>query len=311
MKVFVTGGAGVIGSELVPILVGLGHEVIVGDVKARPSKFHDSVTYLRMDLNDLDQEDFSNFGVDVIFHLAATFERSTESLGFWEENYRHNVQLSHHVVNMARYASTVKRLVFASSYLIYDPSQYLFSEVPSTPVILAEGSAISPRNLVGVAKLYHEAELRFLAQFDESKFTSVSARIFRGYGKGSRDVISRWVRSILKSEPVTVFRPEGLFDYIFAADTAEALVALAFETSEPGPVNVGSGQARSVAEILEFLGEEFPSMKVIWEVSQDSFEASQSSNALIGELTQWKPRYSLEQGIKEIIEFERARLLSQ
>jgi len=46
---------------------------------------------------------------------------------------------------------------------------------------------------------------------------------FPRYGCNSRDVISRWVRALLAGEPISVFRPEGIFDYIYAADSAKAL----------------------------------------------------------------------------------------
>jgi carbamoyl-phosphate synthase large subunit len=62
-----------------------------------------------------------------VIHLAATFERSAESYEFWEENFRHNVRLSHHLMSLAKDAPSVKRVVFASSYLIYDPSLYQIS----------------------------------------------------------------------------------------------------------------------------------------------------------------------------------------
>ena len=52
-RVFVTGGAGVIGLELVPKLVAEGAEVLVGDLKPRPSAFSAKVRYREGDLNDL------------------------------------------------------------------------------------------------------------------------------------------------------------------------------------------------------------------------------------------------------------------
>ena len=57
---------------------------------------------------------------------------------------------------------------------------------------------------------------------------SVSARIFRVYGRGSRDVVSRWIRSLTQAPdlPLTVFRKEGRFDYVYAGDVAEGLLRL-------------------------------------------------------------------------------------
>ena len=77
---------------------------------------------------------------------------------------------------------------------------------------------------------------------------SACARIFRGYGCNSRDVISRWVRALLAGEPINVFRPEGIFDYIYAEDSAEGLIRLA-ESNVTGIINLGTGRGRRVQEV--------------------------------------------------------------
>ncbi len=55
----------------------------------------------------------------------------------------------------------------------------------------------------------------------------ICARIFRSYGKNSRDIISRWIRALLNNSELTVYRKEGLFDYIYAEEVAEGLIKLA------------------------------------------------------------------------------------
>ena len=51
-NIFVTGGAGVIGQQLVPMLLEAGHNVFVGDLKEKPSSFGSDVYYIKGDLND-------------------------------------------------------------------------------------------------------------------------------------------------------------------------------------------------------------------------------------------------------------------
>jgi carbamoyl-phosphate synthase large subunit len=135
-KIFVSGGAGVIGLELVPILLKQGHQVIVGDLKNRPLSFPKEVIYIQGDLNDLNKHDLENIAPEIFIHLAATFERSTESYEFWKENFKHNVLLSHHIMSLMKEQKTLERIVFASSYLIYDPNLYQFSEPSSTVTYL-------------------------------------------------------------------------------------------------------------------------------------------------------------------------------
>ncbi len=308
LRVFVTGGAGVIGMELVPRLVDLGADILVGDLKPLPNIFRGSVRYRQGDLNELTEAELQAFDPEIIIHLAATFERSTETSAFWDENFHHNVKLSHHLMGLARNCLQLKRVVFASSYLIYDPSFYQFDSPQANPVKLAEDNPIRPRNLTGMAKLSHEQELQFLASFPDCRFSTLCVRIYRGYGCRSRDVISRWIRSLLKGDAITVYRPEGFFDYIYAADSAEGLIRLSMCDKASGIVNLGTGCSRRVAEVVNLMRLYFPSAVIENADSDIPFEASEASTDKLESLIGWRPTKTLEETIPEMIAFEREQL---
>lgn len=305
-RVFISGGAGVIGSELVRRLHVQGAHVFVGDLKPRPVAFPPAIRYRQGDLNEISREELLEFDPDYYFHLAAAFERSEETLDFWEENYRHNVQLSHYLIDCLKEAKTLRRVLFASSYLIYDPALYSFSHPADLAVSLNELSPIRPRNLCGIAKLHHEQELKFLQHFSGGKWTAVCARIFRSYGRNSRDVISRWIRSLLKGESIEVYAPEGMFDFVFADDVAEGLERLGL-TAFSGVINLGSGKARTVTDVLRILGRYFPQMQ--WSVHPAAipFEASEADMELFRQAAGWAPSMRLEEAIPHLIEYEQAR----
>jgi len=305
-RVFVSGGAGVIGREIVAKLTSRGATVLVGDLKPRPEDFPAAVLYRQGDLNTMTEAELESFAPDLFIHLAATFERSSETYGFWEENFRHNVRLSHHLMTLAKDLPGLKRVVFASSYLIYDPALYQFAAPQAQARALKESDPIRPRNLTGMAKLGHEIELRFLEEFRSADFTAACARIFRGYGCNARDVISRWIRLLLKGEPITLYRPEGLFDYIYAKDSAEGLIRLAL-ADVAGIVNLGSGRARRVQEVVDILRRHFPQMQAETAASDIAFEASCADTTAWRAATGWLPEYDLEHAIAEMIAFEKAK----
>ena len=309
-RVFVSGGAGVIGREMIPRLMDRGATVLVGDLKPRPRQFPAAVHYRQGDLNTLAQSELEAFAPEIFIHLAATFERSTESYSFWEENFWHNVRLSHHLMTIAKDSPSLKRVVFASSYLIYDPALYQFATQQPQPVALKESDPILPRNLTGMAKLAHEIELRFLDGFRGEAFTTACARIFRGYGCNSRDVISRWVRALLAGESITVYRPEGMFDYVYAVDSAEGLIRLA-HSSVTGVINLGTGRARRVQEVVDVLRTHFPDLRTEEATSEIPFEASQADVSAYRAAVGWTPEYDLEHAIPEIIAYERSKQAEQ
>ena len=151
----------------------------------------------------------------------------------------------------------------------------------------------------------HEEELDFLAQFAGTPYTSVSARIFRVYGRGSKDIVSRWVRSLIEdpSRPLEAFRVEGMFDYVYAGDVAEGLLRLG-SGDATGPVNLASGRARRVSELLDILAEQFHGATWSEGPSDILYEAHQADLARLQALTGWRPPTSLEQGIEILTEHE-------
>lgn len=308
-RIFVSGGAGVIGRVLVEKLLSEGGEVFIGDLKSCPAEWTEKVKYRQGDLNYISEAELLTFNPQVFFHLAATFERSVETFEFWDENYRHNLRLSNYLMSILKKSSALERVVFASSYLIYNSDQYLFDRPAEKALRLEEDNPICPRNLCGTAKLMHEMELEFLGHFPQVKFSTVSARIFRVYGKNSRDIISRWIRALLKEEEIIVYKEEGLFDYIYAGEVAEGLFRLA-QSDVTGIVNLGNDNARRVSEVLDVLKRYFPDMKVRKEDSDIQYEASQANMDKFNELIGWKPSRQLEDVIPELIEHEKMQKAS-
>lgn len=306
-RIFISGGAGVIGTALVELLLKAGADLYVGDLKFCPREWLGKLKYRQGDLNTITSEDLLSFDPEIFFHLAATFERSEETLPFFSENFHHNVQLSHYLMNILKGGNSLQKVVFASSYLIYDPSLYLFETPQDKPAILSEESPICPRNTCGGAKLFHEIELKLIEHFLKDRASFISARIFRVYGCRSRDVISRWIRAAIRNEAITVFRPEGVFDYIFAEDVAEALLRLA-STPYNGIVNVGSGNSQSVQSVVDLLLRHFSLLKMEMAASTIPFEHSQAEIKKLKNWTGWEPGYRLETGISKIIEFEKKAL---
>lgn len=304
-KVLVTGGAGVIGKELIGMLLRQGAIVRCVDFQEKPSELRD-IEYFQMDLSKSDNQFLFRFEPEYVFHLAADFERTEERKEFWESNFRNNILVSHYLIDQIIKSPSLKKVIFASSYLIYDKTQYNNIEEQN---ILTENSTISPRNMVGVAKLQTETDLEFLSTHNEYPFDCVSARIFRVYGKGSRDVISRWVRDILQKKEILLFNENNRFDYIFARDVATGILKLGENNNAKGIYNLGTGVSYKVKDVVAILHKNLGDFNISTvESRKDLFESSCADITRLKNELSWSAEYSLEAGIKEIISYEKKRI---
>lgn len=246
--VLVTGGAGVIGRELISKLTSRGANIICYDIAKKPLQFPKSVTYRQYDLSTIDPTNISAIEADYFFHLAATFERTSESPEFWNNNFQNNIILSHKILEGAMTPPHMGKIIFASSYLIYDPLRYLTKKPLNKPHLLSESDPINPRNLIGTSKYYTEKELSFINTLNID-MCCMSARIFRVYGCGSKDIVSRWIRAAINGETLEIYNKKNIFDYIYAGDVAEGLIRLAESGKKSDIVNLGTGMPLSLIHI--------------------------------------------------------------
>jgi carbamoyl-phosphate synthase large subunit len=208
------------------------------------------------------------------------------------------------VTTLARRCESVRRVVFASSYDVYDPALYCLQTPKQTAASLTEDDPVHPAGLSGMAKLAHEMELRALAQNAQRQFSILSVRMFPDYGPGGHDMISAWSRNLLSAKSITVTRADDRLDYIHAADSAEGLLRLAMCEHATGVVNLGVGRARRVREVIGLLRQYFPAAANENAPAGAPIQAGQASTVRLEKLIGWKPTRTLETDIPAMIEFE-------
>jgi nucleoside-diphosphate-sugar epimerase len=305
-RVLVTGSAGVIGQELLRRLVTLGADVLSADRYPLTTEFSGVVTHLQRDLANSPLFEVHDFQPEIIFHLAAAFERSKESPEFWRNNWHNNMLLSHNLIDLAKDVPALETFIFASSYLIYSPSLYYFSTMPTEVRRLVETDPVGPRNITGAAKYYTEHELEFFKEYCRPSLRTVNARIYRVYGCGSMDVISRWIRDGLAGRKISLYNKENQFDYIYAGDVAEGLLRLGENSLAEGIYNLGSGTTQTVQNVVAALREHFPSLEVEDKGTLGMFEGSCADTTKFQQVTGWVPATTITQGIGLVVDYERS-----
>ena len=201
-KIFVSGGAGFIGSHVSEELVLNGHNVTVLDDLS--GGFHDNlvdgVRFIQGSICDVDLVNnlFDEERFDYVFHLAAY---AAEGLSHFIKrfNYNNNLIGSINLIN-ASVNTGVKCFVFTSSIAIYGASP----ELPMT-----EETPPHPEDSYGIAKLAVEQELKV-----SKEMFNLDYIIFRPHnvygerqniGDKYRNVVGIFMNRILQNEPMNIF----------------------------------------------------------------------------------------------------------
>lgn len=151
MKILVTGGAGYIGSALVPRLLQRGHEVRVVDRMFWGFPHYaesPGVELINADVRRLPEGVFD--GIDAVDHLAGFSNDPTAEFSP-EANWQMNAVATDSIVALCLTAG-VRRLVFGSSCSLYDGAG-------DAETLLDEQAALAPRGAYATSKHYSELGL--------------------------------------------------------------------------------------------------------------------------------------------------------
>lgn len=243
-----TGAAGLIGRVSVRLLEQSGHEVLGTDLHPVPAGLED-LAWQRLDVRRGEQvrATLMAFAPEAVVHLAARhFIPWCER--FPAATLHTNVVGSQNVIEGVLEAGA-RKFVFASSAAVYGPSQRA----------LKETSPLGPDDIYGTSKAMGE-QLVKLAHTRGAGFNAVVLRLFNtiGPGDGNPHLLPRLLAELRDGgKRVRLGNLGSVRDYVFVADVARAIVA-AVESDLPGltTVNVGSGNGRSVDEVVRALGDQ-------------------------------------------------------
>ena len=300
MNVFVTGGAGYIGSICTEQLLDAGHQVTVYDdlseghrsaVDQRANFVHGQPQTENHILNAVQET-----RPEAIVHFAASAlvgESMTNPGKYFKNNVANGLKLLE-----AAKAAKVKKFVFSSTCATYGPPDRvpMTEELPQRPI-----------NPYGESKLMFERMLHWYHQIHGLEF--VAFRYFNAAGASEKfgehhRIETHLIPNILKVPLGQVAQceiygtdyetPDGtcIRDYIHIVDLAQAHI-LALEPGKRGFYNLGNGDGYSVREVIKtcekVTGKTIPAIEKPRRPG-DPPKLVASAEKAIKELG-WKPRY--------------------
>jgi UDP-glucose 4-epimerase len=304
-RAVVTGGAGFIGSHLVPELLGRGVSVLVLDNFAVGRKEHVSgwsnqghCEVVAADIRKVeDLEVIKRFEPDVVFHLAA-LHFIPYCKAHPQETLDVNVLGTDLLLRLLRNLP-LGALVFASSAAIYG-----FSDEPHS-----EESPPRPVDVYGLSKQQGEGLVWSFSQ-ERPDVRVVTSRLFNVYGpRETNPHVLPYVMELMKAgeQRIELGNTWPKRDLLFARDAAEALVLLASGPAGSNVFNLGTGIGTTVedaiADIRAISGLPLVIDRIPERMREDDGHLV-SDSSKIKAATGWRPRYELKEGLAELLRWE-------
>lgn len=304
MKILVTGGAGFIGSHIVKLLLDQGHTVLVFDNLSRGylELIDKRALFLKGDLADSKLLEKALVGIDGVIHMAALAEVN-ESVSKPLLYVQNNIVGSLNLLEAMRVAG-VKKIIFSSSCTVYGFARKL----PIT-----EGAPILAVNPYGATKVAVES---FLSSYHYVHgFDVVILRYFNPYGPNDQHqpethAIANFTRAALEDRPLPLYwQGEQVRDFIYVEDLARAHIDV-LDLRGWNVFNVGTEKGVKVKDAVKTIEKILGKRLKIEDLGErpGDVPASFASSKKLMKATSWKPKYSLEEGLKKTIDWFKGRV---
>jgi GDP-L-fucose synthase len=296
-KVLVTGGAGMIGRQLVNLLVEKGANVTIADLN-EPNDLPENVDFVKANLLYFDQCQNICKDQDYVFNLVGikcspkvTMEQPADIMGPM-------MQFNTNMLEAAMQAN-VKWYLYTSTVGVYTPAEIFYEDN------VWAGSP-SPNDWYGGwAKRMGELQCEaYEKQYGEGKCSIVRpANVYGPYDNfdlKNAMVVPSLIRKAYENDVLEVWGDGSpIRDFIHAKDVARGMM-FAVENKITKPINLGSGNGVTIKEVAEIVAKHFQK-PIQWSPEKPSGDARRLFSMERANSYGFYPEVSIEEGVKDAI----------
>jgi GDP-L-fucose synthase len=298
-NVLITGGSGMIGRQLVLILLEKGANVFVADLN-EPVNMPNEITFLKVDLKEFSDCSRICQGMNFIFNLVgikaspkACMEQPANIMGPM-------MQFNTNMLEAAMKAN-VDWYLYTSSIGVYQPAPILQEDDLWT--------TIPSKNdwFGGWAKRMGEMQIQAFEKQNGKSICSI-VRPANVYGPhdnfdlNSAMVIPSLIRKADENETLEVWGDGSqIRDFIHASDVARGMI-YAVENQITEPINLGSGFGVKIKTIAEIVSKYFDK-ELVWDVTKPSGDPIRILDMTKANSYGFSPSISIEDGVVNTIEW--------
>lgn len=296
MKILVTGGAGYLGSILVETLLWEDHEVTVLDTFAHRQNslahlcWEDRLEIVRGDTRDVNIVKKLVAKADMIFPLAALVgaplcDRDPEAaIGI-------NTAAIRTICSLASHEQGIIIPITNSGYGIGEKGKECTELSPLKPVSLYGKSKVAAED--AVMDRGNAVSLRFATLFGMSPRMRLDL------------LVNDFVHRALRDRSIVLFEADAKRNYLHVRDAAESFVHALnnWGLMKENIYNAGLSEANlSKRELCEEIKKHIPSFTILEaKIGEDPDKRDYIVSNVKIEATGWKPQYSLDDGIEELV----------
>lgn len=310
-RVFLTGGSGFIGSNILPKLVEKGYDVYALSryVSNRTPNFPKEVQVVYGDLRDslTIKKSIKDIQPEIVLHLGA-ISPVQQSFGHSREVFEINALGTMNLADANLENPNLEKFIFAGTSEMYG-NQLLNERYYDK---LKETDKTVPNQPYAISKVTASNYLNYLA--DAYDFPICVARPFNTYGRTENFnfITERIIHGMLTKKQITLGDPSPVRDLMYVDDHVEGYLKLIESENMLRAVNFCTGVGISIGDLAEKIKNLLDwEGEVLWGRTMKrptEIDCLIGDNGLAKETLGWEPKVSLDEGLVKTITKIRSKL---
>lgn len=313
-KVFINGGAGLIGSLVARKLITMGYKVIVYDqfityispfknylknpIDLRFDGIKDQIVFERGDTTNSSytRKILNKYKPEYVLHLAATplADLSNQHV---EEAVSNILNGTINILEILKDQRFLKNFVYVSSSMVYGD----FKEIPCP-----ETHQKKPKEIYGGSKFAGEVMTEVFSKRFGLPYTIVRPSAVYGPYDVNRRVSQIFIENALLGKELVLDGGGKInLDFTYVEDISDGLIlAMLNEKAIGETFNITYGKGYSLLEFTETLQKILPNIKYHVQQSKDNFRPMRGALSIkkAKNILGYSPKYSLEKGLRKYVE---------
>jgi len=300
-KVLVTGGTGMVGQQLVRLLIEAGAAVRIASLDD-PARAQPQAEFKRVNLTKFEACEEVCHGMDYVFQLLGVKGSPAVSTKKPASFFVPTLLFNTNMMEAARQAD-VKWYLYTSSVGVYAPAE-VFYEDDVWKTFPSENDKF-PGWAKRVGELQAEA---YAIEYGWKKVSIVRpANIygpFDNFDPANSMVVPSLIRRALSEDPLTVWGDGSpVRDFIHSEDVARGMM-LATEKGVTEPLNLGSGKGVTIKQLVDIIVSNLPKKpKVVWDTTKPAGDKKRLMDMTRARKYGFEPQISFEQGIAQVMKW--------
>lgn len=300
-NIFITGGYGLIGSEITNQLDG--SVTILTRSKTHEKRITKTgVKVLIKDLKELEAKDLE--GIDVVYHLASTVDNYNVLTNPYLD-VEININGTIRLLEICKDLPRKPKIIFLSTFFVYG------NEYDRTQIPINEKSKTDPLAIYPATKLCTESIIKLYFRlygipYLICRLTNVYSEN-EDYNNKKKGGLNYMIMQAVKGETLSVYKGGNFCrDYIHVDDVVSALNFLEKENIKNDTFLVGFGEPVLFKDLVNYIHKLTGKKSRMQEVEPPTFHKAVGINNFVADISKikklgWKAKIDYREGIKRIV----------